>query len=131
MKMTKLIITGVSVTLALGMTTAQAKEGGKGGKKGGKKPNPEKRAAILERFDADGDGELSDSEKATAKETMKSEREEIRAAVLEKFDADGDGELSKTEREGVREWVKENYPDAIPPRPRKGKKGKRDGQASE
>ena len=62
---------------------------------------------------------------------MKSEREEIRAAVLEKFDADGDGELSKTEREGVREWVKENYPDAIPPRPRKGKKGKRGGQASE
>ena len=50
---------------------------------------------VLARFDADGDGQLSDAEKETAKEAM-------RAEFLERFDTDGDGSLSETERDAAR-----------------------------
>ncbi len=135
MKMTKSIITGITAALALSLTS-HAEEGKKGKRdKGNHKPSPEERAAMkqkmLERFDTDQDGELSDEEKKTARETLKAENKKIRAAVLAEFDADQDGKLSKDEREGVREWVKENYPNAIFRGPRgekgKGKGGKKRG----
>ena len=50
------------------------------------------KAAMLERFDADGDGELSEAERATAKESFKAKREQMKARLLERFDANGDGE---------------------------------------
>jgi hypothetical protein len=52
-------------------------------------------AALLEEFDADGDGELSDEERAAAHEAR-------HAAILAEFDADGDGELSDEERAAAR-----------------------------
>ncbi len=46
---------------------------------------------LLERFDTDGDGELSQAERSSARESRRLRR-------IEKFDADGDGWLSREER---------------------------------
>ena len=50
------------------------------------------------RFDTDGDGVISDEERAAAYEQRKLERE----IAMEKYDADGDGRLSRSERESAR-----------------------------
>ena len=55
-----------------------------------------RRAAILDRFDLDGDGELSRAEREAA-------RNKRRQNVLDEFDADGDGQLSDDERTAARE----------------------------
>jgi hypothetical protein len=60
------------------------------------------RGRILERFDADGDGELSETERAAARSAMEERRAEMRRRVLERFDADGDGQLSEDERQAAR-----------------------------
>ena len=66
----------------------------------------EHRAAIrrhlLEKFDADGDGELNDEERAAARAAREERRGAFREAILNRFDADGDGELSDEERAAVR-----------------------------
>ena len=48
----------------------------------------------MKRFDKDGDGKLSDEEKA--------EMEKTRQEMMKKFDTDGDGKISKEEREKMR-----------------------------
>ncbi|MEO0631734.1 MAG: dockerin type I domain-containing protein, partial [Planctomycetota bacterium] len=73
-------------------------------RKGQKGPRLSK-AAMLERFDTDGDGELSEAERATAKETFKAKREQMKARLLERFDDNGDGELDEAERAALRETV--------------------------
>ena len=55
----------------------------------------ERRGARLERFDADGDGQLSPDERQAGKELRRERRLE--------FDADGDGRLSGNERSAARE----------------------------
>lgn len=90
---------------------------------------------ILEKFDTDGDGELSDAERAAARETMEQKRaehialydtdgdgelspeeravardERFEAIALERFDADGDGELSDEERAAA-ETARERFQD--------------------
>ncbi|MEO1583339.1 MAG: dockerin type I domain-containing protein [Planctomycetota bacterium] len=60
------------------------------------------RAAMLERFDADGDGELSDGERETAKAAFEARRAEMKAKLLERFDDNGDGELDEAERAELR-----------------------------
>ena len=49
-------------------------------------------AHIIEKFDKDGDGKLSDEERA-----------EIRKEMMAKFDKDGDGKLSPEERKAAME----------------------------
>jgi hypothetical protein len=63
-------------------------------------PSKDHRTRMLEKFDTDGDGEISDSERKAAAEKRRSEH---KAKVLEKFDADGDGELSTEERKAFNE----------------------------
>jgi len=82
------------------------------------------KAKILKRFDSDKDGQLSPEEKKAAAPIIIDERKKIKAALLEQFDKDSDGKLSMDEREGAREWVKQNYPDAIALRARKGDRNK-------
>lgn len=127
MKMTKSIITGAAAAIALSMTAYAEGDDNKpkGHRKGGKEHHEAMKKKMLERFDADEDGKLSDEEKQTARETIRKERKEIRTAVLKEFDKDNDGKLSEEERKGVRDWVKKNYPDAIHMRHhgRKGHKG--------
>ncbi len=59
--------------------------------------------AMLERFDADGDGTLSPEERRDAQQTLAAERQE--QAYLELFDEDGDGELSDEEIRAARAEV--------------------------
>jgi Ca2+-binding EF-hand superfamily protein len=71
-----------------------------GDEEGGDKPERRKqpkmdRKAFMEKFDADGDGKLSEEEKAAAKAAMDAKREEMR---LKRFDKDGDGVLSEEEK---------------------------------
>ena len=80
----------------------------------GKRPplSEEKKAELLQKFDAAGDGELSGEEKEQAREAMKAE-------FLQKFDTDGDGELSDEERAAAKAARKD--------KPKK-KKGKREAE---
>lgn len=86
------------------------------------------RKQMMERFDADKDGKLSDAEREAAKTALKEKGGEVRGKVLEKFDADKDGKLSETERDAAKAALKarqENKGTA-------GKKGeKAEGKAEE
>ena len=66
-----------------------------------------RKAKMLERFDIDGDGELSKDERKAMNETLSAERQERIEAkkqkLLEKFDADGNGELNGEEIQAARE----------------------------
>lgn len=91
------------------------------------------REAMLKRFDKDGDGKLSDEEKATAMKERGAGRPEGKggrgpagrgpggpggfAELMKKFDKDGDGKLSDDEKAAARE--------AMPKRGRPG--GRRPG----
>ena len=67
--------------------------GGPAGEEGKRPPRPDRR--MMERFDTDKDGKLSEEEREKARE--------FHQKMLEKFDTDGDGKLSKEEREKMRE----------------------------
>ncbi len=84
----RLLITTAFVLTATTLLsgTAQAEEEGKQGR----------RAKLLEKFDANGDGKLDETERKAAREALK-------AKILEKFDEDGDGKLSEDERAKAKE----------------------------
>jgi Ca2+-binding EF-hand superfamily protein len=86
-------------------------------KKKGRKPGAEMkdqrpdREAILERFDADGDGTLNDAERQALRDAMADRRHRPgeppghrpgREEIMERFDTDGDGVLCESEREALR-----------------------------
>jgi hypothetical protein len=75
------------------------------------------REAMIKRFDKNGDGKLSDDEKAEAQKALKGKKGEARPAKLteamKKFDADGDGKLSDDEKAAMKKELAEK---------RKGKK---------
>ena len=64
------------------------------------------RKAILEKFDLDGDGQLSGSERGDFIGQLTERHDFHRKKMLERFDADGDGELSEAERKKSREQMK-------------------------
>ena len=94
----------------------------------GERPNREEmRKKMLEKYDADKDGQLSDAEKEAMKADMEKRRaegkncpgvrddrnpkaphgerpnrEEMRKKMLEKYDADKDGQLSDAEKEAMK-----------------------------
>jgi len=76
-----------------------------------------RRAALVKRFDQDGDGELSDAEKAAAKAAWKEHRGdkkgERREKLLAKFDQDGDGSLSEAEKAAARQAVQQHVQQRI------------------
>lgn len=53
---------------------------------------------IKKEFDRNGDGVLSDDERADLRETMRERRNARRNDLVNRFDADGDGELNEAER---------------------------------
>ena len=73
----------------------------KGKKKGGPSGDRPSREEIIKKFDKDGDGKLSDEEKAEARKTMMSKRK-MPPFVIKKFDKDGDGELNDEEKAAAR-----------------------------
>lgn len=92
--------------LAVATLTLQAAEG----TAGAGKHRGEFKQAMLEKFDTDKDGTLSEAERAAAKAQV---RERLHDAK-EKFDADKDGKLSDSERDAARAAfaarLKENHP---------------------
>ena len=54
--------------------------------------------SMWKQFDKDGDGELSDQERADAKAAWGARREARKTEMLAKFDKDGDGTLSAEEK---------------------------------
>ena len=70
-----------------------------------------RKAEILKKFDKDGDGKLSDTEKKTLQAEMQNRQgghdrkqwtPEQRNEMLKKFDKDSDGKLSDTEKASLR-----------------------------
>ena len=61
---------------------------------------------VLEKFDADKDGKLSDEEKSKAREAIKARTGEVMDKAQAKFDTNGDGKLDEAERAKAREAIK-------------------------
>lgn len=55
--------------------------------------------AILEKFDTDKDGKLSEDERKAMHEAKEAKMAEHRKEMVTKYDADGDGKLNDEERE--------------------------------
>jgi hypothetical protein len=111
--MKKIFIISFAALIAAGLLTETTFAGVKGAGKaapttveGSNAPGPEggarprgggrrgRRREWIKRFDTDGDGKLSEEEKA--------KMEEARKERLAKMDKDGDGEISPEEREQAR-----------------------------
>ena len=109
MKYTYLLFTLACVTIvSLAVTTFAAPS---------KNNDPAvRKAEMLKKFDKDGDGKLSDTEKSTLRAEMQNRRgggrdrkqwtPEQRDEMLKKFDTDRDGKLSQEERDTAREAMK-------------------------
>lgn len=66
---------------------------------------------LLEKYDTDGDGKLSDDERKAVQEDAKKLHDAKKAEILAKFDKDGDGKLSDDERKAMREDWSKNHPE--------------------
>ena len=55
-----------------------------------------------EEFDTDGDGSLSDDERAAMRDEMRAERDARRAERMAQFDSNGDGQLDENERAAMK-----------------------------
>ncbi|MBI3925726.1 MAG: hypothetical protein HY319_09315 [Armatimonadetes bacterium] len=86
----------LTVTLAVGgsQVTLAQEEGAPPAKQGQQHPGKH-REKMLQQHDANGDGQLDETERAAAK-----------AAFQKKFDTNGDGTLDETERAAARESMK-------------------------
>ena len=124
--MKKFLTILAAVALACGLNAMPDREGGK---KGGPPEGRPSREEVMKKFDKDGDGKLSESERAELRKTMEARRKEFMA----KFDKDGDGKLNEEERKAAmaaRPKPGEGRPEGKPRGPggKKGKgKGKREG----
>jgi Ca2+-binding EF-hand superfamily protein len=90
---TKSLITALAILSVPALALAE----GDGEKKG--KHCEKHRERMLEKFDADGDGKLSEEERAEAKAAMKAYKEKM----IAKYDTDGDGELSEEEKKAAKD----------------------------
>jgi Ca2+-binding EF-hand superfamily protein len=77
------------------------------------RPQRELPPALLEKFDTDKDGKLSDEERKTMRTEMEAKREQFRAKMLEKFDTDKDGKLSDAEKSTMREAMKARHQEML------------------
>lgn len=97
MKSTRfLLATALGLTLT-GALVAQDHNPGPRQHRG--RPGAALRARMLDKFDTDKDGKLSEAERAAARARF----QDLRGDIIDKFDTDGDGTLSETERAAIRE----------------------------
>lgn len=54
-------------------------------------------AKMMDKYDTDGDGKLSEQEKATAMSDMQKYKDEKWSDLMQKYDKDGDGMISQEE----------------------------------
>ena len=91
----KLLLTFVSmILLTIGLVAKPEKKGK------GDRPSRPSKEEIIKKFDKDGDGKLSEEEKAEIRKSMANRKPP--AHIIEKFDKDGDGKLSDEERAEIR-----------------------------
>ena len=96
--MKKLFI--ISLTLAFGLVSlwAEDKPAKKERKPSAQRGAPPNREAILNKFDQDGDGKLSEEERAEVRKSFSGGRSpRPPAALIKRFDKDGDGKVTRTE----------------------------------
>jgi len=79
-----------------------------------RRPDRSKVRPVVKRCDKDGDGKLSDDEKAAAEAARQARHAEIRAKLLELFDADDDGRLNKEERKAAQDTRMELRWESLP-----------------
>jgi hypothetical protein len=82
-----------SAALVLGAAGIAAAKGD-----GGQGVGNGRRAAMMQKFDANGDGVLDDAERAKLRDAFAAKRAQRKAAMLARYDADRDGALSPAER---------------------------------
>ncbi len=88
---------------ALLLTAAPAFAGDDAGTKpGAGKHHGERYQEILKKFDANHDGKLDESERATARAALASKLGEKHPELLKKIDTDGDGVISEAEMKAAR-----------------------------
>jgi hypothetical protein len=112
---TKLLIL---LTMATGGSLLAIPEGpgGRPERPGGPGPDRERRGPppeVIERFDSDGDGKLSQEERREAMKARREMRGQIRQRMLEKFDANGDGKLDEEERNTAKEARKAKHEEIL------------------
>ncbi len=81
-------ITIVAIVLAVAVPAFAQGENSES--RSGHRPPGHMRKKLLEKFDKDGDGKLSEDERKAARQEM-----------LEKFDTNGDGEIDDSERQAI------------------------------
>lgn len=91
---------------------------------------PARRARLLEQYDTDKDGHLSESERQAAGNHLKAKGQVLRDRVREQFDADKDGKLSDTERQTAKATLQEKG-SALRTRALEQFDANKDGQLSE
>jgi Ca2+-binding EF-hand superfamily protein len=108
-------IAGMAV--ALTGSVAMAQEGGTTNAPPTVKTQKPSQEEMLKRFDADGDGQLNEAEKAAMQEAMQDQREPgrpgarrdarpTREEMMKRFDTDGDGQLNEAERAALQEAMR-------------------------
>ena len=101
--MKKFLTILATVMLACGLSAKPEREGGK---KGGSPEGRPSREEVMKKFDKDGDGKLSEDEKAEIRKAMASRGgpggRRPPPELMKKFDKDGDGKLSEDERAELR-----------------------------
>ncbi len=101
--MKKLFIISLTLAFGIGSLWAEDKPAKKERKPAAQRGAPV-REAILKKFDKDGDGKLSEEERAEARKSFSGGRPpRSPAALIKKFDKDGDGKLNEEERAALRE----------------------------
>ena len=95
MKLLFTLITSLCLTVGL---FAKPEKGGKGDR-----PVRPSREEVMKKFDKDGDGKLSDDEKAEIRNAMANRKPP--AHILEKFDKNGDGKLCDEEKAEIRKQM--------------------------
>ena len=58
---------------------------------------------LLQKYDTDGDGKLSDDERKAMKEDLRKQWDARQKEMIQKYDADGDGKLNDEERRKMME----------------------------
>lgn len=93
------------------------------------------REEIIKRFDADGDGKLSDAEQAEARKARGEMRRKwadhggkMREEMKQKFDANQDGQLDEAERQAARRAMQDKWAQAGGPRGFHGPRGHGGGE---
>jgi hypothetical protein len=101
--MSRWILGFVCVASLLCVSVASAQEeGAKKGRRGGPRGGGFNREEVIKKYDKDGDGKLSDDEKAEARKDMEADMAKRREEMTKKYDKDGDGKLNDEERAELR-----------------------------